>query len=269
MKHMLNLAERKVQSINGDKLVSIVKRKINDFFSIEDYEQWLQGFIKDSNFSYEMFLKTHNKTEIKVMNYQILIKLNLELPVGSGEKIFDFMYWLKDDLKKYGWFVSTPYDDNLEEIAYEYRDTNKRILKLKILLEPFYGEMIEVLPRILYHLSSAYNTESILKKGLIPRSYEKMTQYPDRVYVLLSIDRIKDLIYGMIENEFPLYDIYAGNIKAPQFAGIDKFVNLFEIDTSKLRKGIKFFKDPDMPTGAWTYTHIPSKAIKLLDINKV
>ena len=42
---------------------------------------------------------------------------------------------------------------------------------------------------------------------------------------------------------------------------------MLKIDTSKLRKGTKFYSDENFkPDGAWTYSHIPASAISVHSI---
>lgn len=102
-------------------------------------------------------------------------------------------------------------------------------------------EKVLAVPIKLYHFSPTYNENRILSKGLIPkRGKIKTFQYPPSVFLLTKPEVIKDLLY----TEGEPYTI-------------------FIIDTSKLRKGTKFFKDPDAPNSIRTFTHIPPQAIKV------
>jgi hypothetical protein len=56
-----------------------------------------------------------------------------------------------------------------------------------ISIEPKYDIEVTNIPEYLYHATLKKNTKSIEKKGLIPRSNNKILNHPDRIYLALDI----------------------------------------------------------------------------------
>ena len=103
-------------------------------------------------------------------------------------------------------------------------------------LRPNYDEETDV-PRFLYHglyRQDAKKIESILKKGLIPSRGENYgISYPPRVFFMTT----------------------------PQMWVT--YFTVFEIDTRRLGRRVKFYSDPHAENAVWTYAHIPPEAISV------
>jgi hypothetical protein len=100
---------------------------------------------------------------------------------------------MNDKLKKYiplinnlGYFISNAFDDNDDAI-----DINKNNIEelncYYIFIEPKYDYQVEV-PNILYHVSPLKFKDKILKSGLTPKSGNKLSSHPDRIYLSSSIN---------------------------------------------------------------------------------
>jgi hypothetical protein len=138
-----------------------------------------------------------------------------------------------------------------------------RLRELTIYLTPLEYRP-EVIPPFLYHFSQAWNKERILRKGLLPHKgkYETDFMYPPRVHVLSKLDMsyLRQLAVAIfshgsgqsIEDEY-----YNGN------EAYEIPIVVFKIDSSKLRPGTKFYRDPATKNGLWTYTHIPPNALSV------
>lgn len=93
----------------------------------------------------------------------------------------------------------------------------------------------------LYHITPARNFRSIEKKGLIPRSYNKRSDYPDRVY-FLKTDNVAEY-ESLAKSSNP--DIHEWS--------------LLEIDISKepvTGRRYRFYNDPFMNNAVFTYDNI-------------
>ena len=161
---------------------------------------------------------------------------------------------INSKLKKIGWFISKkqghlPNFD--EDKSYEY----------EIVIQPFYTEKITSenpksgilnLPQDIYHFTSINNVNNIKKRGIIPKGSSKVFPYPDRVYFFTTWpgDEIVDMAQEMEHNIKSIDD-----------------VAIIEIDTTKIRKKVNFYKDANVMFGSiWTYHHIPPQAIKSIRI---
>jgi hypothetical protein len=146
-----------------------------------------------------------------------------------GESLKGLVEHLDSELqKKWGWFIRW-----IQDVTYKSFGNIVR-------LEPFFGELLDPVPRYLYHFSGSENRDKILGRGLLPKkgSYWHYNQYPPSVFLTLKPSK-------------------------------DAFGTTFIIDTTKLRPGTKFYLDPGWSsrygkeTGVFTYTHIPPEAISI------
>lgn len=121
-----------------------------------------------------------------------------------------------------GWYVAT--DDV----------TNSRDKSFTV--EPRYGVEETNVPRILYHATHKDNMPKIIKMGLVPKTKNKLSHHPDRIYAAktyeVAEDFSKHFIYGFFSNAVFL-----------------------EIYTDKINN--RWFEDPNMPDGLYTTTNIP------------
>jgi len=103
-------------------------------------------------------------------------------------------------------------------------------------LRPNYDEETDV-PRFLYHglyREDQNKIDSILKRGLIPsRGENYVISYPPRVFFMTT----------------------------PQMW--TTYFAVFEIDTHRLGRHVKFYTDPHADNAVWTFAHIPPEAISL------
>jgi len=167
--------------------------------------------------------------------------------------------------RRYGWYLqsgatASENEDNhgREPVEVNWSKPQSRVYRLY----PYYGERVKV-PAKLFHVSPIENTAGILRKGLVPRSGRKVDlherrQYPTRVYLATSYEFAKKLVDAFNQ----------GNYEDALFGGrlILEPYSIFEIDTSQLSKGTKFYRDEEEPKNSvWTYSGIPAKALKLTE----
>lgn len=84
------------------------------------------------------------------------------------------------------------------------------------ILEPKYDRQVENIPDVLYHVSPLRYIDKILKKGLSPRSGNKLTIHPERIYLTDSEDVIEYFGRYLIENQdedgYCVYSVSTKNI---------------------------------------------------------
>jgi hypothetical protein len=75
---------------------------------------------------------------------------------------------------------------------------------------------VENIPNVLYHVSPLRYIDKILKKGLSPRSGNKLTIHPERIYLTDSEDVIEYFGRYLIENQdedgYCVYSVSTKNI---------------------------------------------------------
>lgn len=101
----------------------------------------------------------------------------------------------------------------------------------------------------LYHISPIENKESILQKGLIPSSKNKIFKYPNRIYLLKPSITQKEM-------ETATNKLWCANGKPNN--GI---YTVFKIILKKVPNEVEFYNDPRFSKGVFCNNAIPNKAI--------
>lgn len=201
------------------------------------YKDWLE-FELSPWFTFE---GSEQEIEFGLYDTFFGVLLGLSKIKGNESKVISLFDKL---IYKVGWYVSA--------ITYS-------ALRVYLKLRPLYGEIVSV-KRYLYHFTTVWNKDSILRKGLIPRQGKRSYYgYPPRVFLLTKYSKsdLGELRLAVASYGASAEDYYYGNVD------IEPIV-VFKVDTTKLRKGTKFFKDPDHLTSVWTSTHIPSTALSVV-----
>lgn len=107
---------------------------------------------------------------------------------------------------------------------------------------------------LLFHLTPAYKTKSILAKGITPRSKSKVEKHKDRVYLSLTNEYLSSLAKEMIQfNDWSKEDIRKGEFK---FSIIVVMLNKLDKENDIYPK---FFVDPMSPNSVYTHDNIIPK----------
>lgn len=215
--------------------------QMSDEKNIMSFEEW-----REHKFQHDFGLDVKSTDPQRVSG---ITEELIELGIAAGEinKLEDkenqrneMKKWLTPILHKLGWFLF-------------------RVGRYTF-IDPIKQDVIAV-PSKLYHFSLVWNKDSILRKGLLPKrgNYEDDFMYPPRVHVLTKRNEgpMRELAMHVLNHGRDIEDVYHNGLAHPPLA-------IFEIDTSKLNKGTKFYEDVSVDNGAWTYTHIPPTALKLI-----
>lgn len=120
-----------------------------------------------------------------------------------------------------------------------------------LFLEPKYDIEINPIPEILYHASLMRFQESILKNGLTPRTENKVTKHPERIY-------LTDKLHIAVNFGEKLFDI-KNKDREPYV--------VFKIDAKKFN--IHLYQDINLLAGGYyTIDNIPNYRITKLDYPK-
>ena len=92
-------------------------------------------------------------------------------------------------LRTTGWYINTFKLDFTTYTTKFSKDIIKNnFLKLNFSLVRIYDKKVNVIPEILYHVTSNNNIEKIEKQGLVPKSKNKIEYHLDRVYLTSNYD---------------------------------------------------------------------------------
>jgi len=119
-----------------------------------------------------------------------------------------------------------------------------------IFFDPKYDPEVaeKELPAAAYHITPSSKEEKILRIGLAPRSKEKISKHPERIYFAGSIEDAELLS------------------KRKDFAGNNTLFTIFGFDLKELKKRrkIRYFSDPRYGKGFYTYENIPPQYLKVV-----
>lgn len=196
---------------------------------------------------------------------QLLARISTAFPKKikiHREKLYPFLIGLewqapKDHQLARAWLGPAPEEekklDRLLGVLGWFRSNTLRNSKgTFIQVEPKYDVLEQHLPAFLYHVTPITKVDKILKLGLTPKSNNRLTKHPERVYVANSKDAAVTIAW--------------------QFKHLDKKeYALLKIDTSKLLRTTRFYWDANFmnfggktPLGLYTMSNIPPAALERL-----
>jgi len=237
-------------------------QKVSDHYAFEMYKNIMSEQII-TEFLYTVHPEITAKQVVKQAGYGIYInhsenKITLTFDTLTKE----YLDKVNKVMDKFGWYPS--YIDNKNGGKYSTNIDNF-IGKHEIVIEyeAKYDTQAKLDSKYLYHLTPDILYPKIKISGLTPKSQSKLSNHPERIYLLNPTDDD-----DMEEIAITLWNSISNN-KLKDSIG-DYY--LLRIDTSKLPNH-KFFEDPNfwMGNGAvWTYQNISPSAIsidKLININ--
>jgi len=229
--------------------------KFNKYKSfILDYEPFdiSEGLIKSVDPS--MFVYQISKLlTAKDIEYNINYLFN-------GNIFIDLINMNKNDLNFYfrlignlGYFISEYKFNNINKKYIkddiDFLFYNKEKIDISIYVEPYYDVEIKNL-EILYHTTPNIFVDKILKYGLIPKSKNKISFHPDRIFLCTDLNKIIS-----IANKFKSMSNYKSEWK------------ILEINSKNIKE-LKCYEDPNYRNdgGIYTLNNIKPEYIKLLNI---
>lgn len=171
---------------------------------------------------------------------------SLKIRTWAGFEGFEMTIYV--ELDSTTTFDKNKFDSMLSNVGWFISNTDESMIKL----EPKFDTVIDNIPAKLYHVTPVDNLDKIFKIGLTPRSQNKQTSHPDRVYLTFNTAAALE-----IANIFSTGG-FAGT-------GDNKDYALLEVDTAKLSNVI-FYSDLNFyKKGVYTTQNIPPAAISKLD----
>jgi hypothetical protein len=143
------------------------------------------------------------------------------------------------------------YDDMWDFLVKSSND----ILEISINFESKFDDVYVPETNIVYHITNNSYIDKIGKNGLVPKSKNKISTHPDRIYFSYSIKSVEHLFKKM---RFILWEEKFNNSKNLKS---EKF-SILEINIKDLK--IIFRKDPNYIDGFYTTTNISPNRIKVI-----
>jgi len=159
-----------------------------------------------------------------------------------------------------GWFPSTVEMTNLSgmvnkmQFNLDYLVKNMNFISSIVIKYESKFDIESEIPSKLYHLSIQEFENSIMNKGLSPKS--KITYHDSRIYVCKHLDECKNLIPNMkMVYNYQLWTYPKSKLNI-------KYI-IYEIETEGL--DLKLYKDPNYPNGFYILENIPKENIKVIE----
>jgi hypothetical protein len=221
--YRLMVNEGLIKTHNIDNSISILDMNLNLF-----------------KISYNIIKLTDNVFEVEFLDKINIDLIDNVLIIVNNTGYFPSYIFLNTNNIKY------KYKFNHERL--ENNLINKNIIYIKIRFESKFDKEIINNFEYLYHVCNKQNLNKILKIGLVPKSKNKITSHPERIYLLQNINDAYRLI-----KKFEFNDL-VNNIK-----------NEYIILKIKINNNIKLYNDPNHDNvGYYTYENIHKNDIEIL-----
>jgi hypothetical protein len=167
-----------------------------------------------------------------------------------------------------GWFPSkcTIYKDFSNGKIFAWNDNmynyiiqnNENINEVIIRYEAKFDSIYELKSNLIYHITNSDYVKDINKIGLVPKSKNKLSMHPDRIYItenIIDAEKLFSTMRALIWND---KFNNSKNKKSEKFA-------LLEIDLNKFDStDIIVYNDPNYKDGFYITKNIPPCAIKII-----
>lgn len=249
--------------------IDVVDKKISTFFTQFGFNK-KDGFLATTKSPYFMIHSDREYLKKRIIDYQNKKNFVTKEMMKLGYKQESLIQNAKDDLSNFSYgdiFIFTDYNTPeitekllhlIDTVGYfvssvrlgdekltdksKIEDTLKNLDKISIIIEPKFDKKVNYTGEYLYHTTDKKYLDKILKFGLIPKSKNTRSFYPERIYLspdetyLLSI---KDQLSKDKNGEY-----------------VDLKIRNFQ--------GLNLYKDVRFKGGFYTYDNIHPKYIDVI-----
>jgi hypothetical protein len=153
-----------------------------------------------------------------------------------------FKVWMNDRTNVFSW-------KDLEFLISKIKKSDKVLLYFEAKFDKEISK-----PSLAYHVFCDLNLSKIKKFGLVPKSLNKITSHPERIYLSKTLE--KSLEIGEKLKNINLFNDYN------KYKDIN--YGIVEIDLKNI--DCKCFVDPNYPNGFYILNNIPSENLSFLSI---
>lgn len=217
----------------------------------------------------EGLIVTHNIINYKTSLISLLDQYNIEYDINIKDKL-EFFITIYNPNKytcgtivsicnNLGYFPSYIYvtlkNNMINNFKFDKFKYSDNIKEFKIKFEAKYDDKLYkndiICPDILYHLTYQKYKQSILQKGLYPKSKNRLSVHPERIYLFKNLNDFNNLV-----DKLKMSDV---------INNISEYYMLLEIDSSDDK--FILHTDPNYRLGYFTYDNININNIKFLKEN--
>jgi hypothetical protein len=224
--------------------LNLIKEGLIKTYNIEKYSGTLDIEFNAIGIKFELDIKSKFKFDLRILNPNKLNQNQLDMIITICNNLgyYPSFIYITNEKGKINSFI---YDKNFLSNKYFY---------LKLTFEAKYEDGLYKndlkIPEQAYHLTKQKYKEKILYNGLYPKSYNRKTKHPDRIYLFYDLNDYIDLLNGLkINDSFKLEN--------------NEYI-LLEV---KLNDKMIIHTDPNYDKGFFTYDNITPKCIKVIKEN--
>lgn len=213
-KFMMNRMLKGYKDKNDTLTKSLIKGGIDIDKTISDLEKQISEF----NYGDVSIFTDFNNKELSLGLISLINSMGYFISVvnlKSGEKLTD-----KNDIQKT--LISSD--------------------RISIMIEPNYDDKVKFEGEYLYHTTDSKNLDKIMKYGLIPKTKNTRSFYPERIYLSPNEEWMSSIRQELVGDKGGEYV----NLRIENF------------------KGLSLYKDLRFKGGFFTYDNIPPKYIKII-----
>ena len=231
---------------------------------ILNYKDYIQ-LIKEGLISTHNIEKYSGNLEIELNSVGVKYKLNIisklvyELEILDSNKLSDDVleYVVNINQNLLGYYPAYIWVQNsmgINSFIFDEKYLSNKYLSMKIRFEAkyedgLYKNDLEV-PDFAYHLSPTNKKDKILKNGLCPKSYNRKTKHPDRLFLFYNFSDYEELLIGLKLND--------------RLNDLNRSYILYRV---KMNNSMIIHSDPNYNKGFYTYDNISPKDVEILKEN--
>ncbi len=224
---------------NYNNYIELIKEGLISTHNIQKYYGSLEIQLKSIGVNVEINIISKFIYDLKILNTNKLSNEKLEHIININQNLLGYYpsyMWIENDFGK----NSFPFDKKY---------LSNKSLSITIRFESKYDDNLYKndidIPEFAFHLSPEKNKNKIIKNGLYPKSYNRKTKHPDRIY----------FFYDINDYEFILKDL--------KFNDNIKYI-LYKV---KLSDNNIIHTDPNYLKGFYTYDNISPLNIEIIKEN--
>lgn len=234
--------------MNYNEFVEQLKEGLILTHDITRYSSVITDFLSQLKIKYDINIKDK-------LEFELTIHLNLlpiEFPYNDVVSMINHRCYVLGYFPSYYWItLKNGIKNEFKEIINLTDNTKDVCIKFEAKYEDGLYTNNVYCPDKLYHLSYQDYKNKIIKNGLYPKSKNRLSVHPDRIYLFKDIDKYIDLLYSLKFSD--------------KINNISKDYILLEIDCRKYP--LILHTDPNYRVGYFTYDHINPVDIKFLKEN--
>lgn len=231
-----------MEILNYKKYLNLVKEGLIITHNIQIYKNSLEIELKSIGVEFEIKIISKFIYDIDILNSDKLSEEQLHFIININQNLLGY----------YPSYIWVELEDKMRGFPFDIIYLSNKFSKIKVRFESKYDDKlykndIEI-PDIAYHLSPTDKKYKILKNGLYPKSYNRKTKHPDRIYFFYDMNDYKYLLKSLKLN--------------------DKINNLYRnysLYKVKLTQENIIHSDPNFSKGFYTYDNISPMDIELIE----